>query len=271
MISPSSEAPAGPLRRNGALILLLAALLTAGMLRLPHREIKAMHVDETTQALKLRDLMDGQYRYDPVDHHGPTLLYATVPVKWLSPAKTWNDLTESQLRLVPALFGIGLLALLWLVRDGLSRVELAWGALAVAVSPLMVFYSRYYIMEMLLVFFTFAAMGCGWRFYQTRRTGWLAGAGISFGAMHATKETSVLHFAGMAAGLAVAALAGVLTGGKDRGTFVEWRKSLPTRQHLLVLVISAVVSSVTLFSQFFTKPAGVWDSIATYLKMLGCI
>lgn len=242
-----------------------------------------MHVDETTQSLKLREMMDGKYRYDPVDHHGPTLLYATLPVKWLSPAETWNDLTESQLRLVPALFGMGLLALLWLVRDAFSRAELAWGALAVAASPLMVFYSRYYIMEMLLVFFTFAGIGCGWRFFQTRKTAWLAGAGVCFGAMHATKETCVLHFAAMAAGLVVAGLTGVnwsgrrhaeagmqenSNGGKP-GILDQIRQTLPTRKQAVMLVAAAAVSSAVLFSQGFTKPEGIWDSIATYLKMIG--
>lgn len=273
-----SDAPSSPpVVRRCALFLLLLAVLAGAYLRFPERQIKFMHVDETTQALKLEEMMVGKYHYDPVDHHGPTLLYATLPVKWLSPAKTWNDLTESQVRLVPALFGMGLLALLWLVRDGFSRAELAWGAVAVAVSPLMVFYSRYYIMEMLLVFFTMAGMGCGWRFFQSRKTGWLAGTGICFGAMHATKETCVLHFAAMAAGLAVAGLPGILQRhpakenpeAEPAGFSGRIRSFLPTRRQFFVLLGSAALTSMVLFSQGFTKPEGIWDSIATYLKMIG--
>ncbi|MES2705821.1 MAG: phospholipid carrier-dependent glycosyltransferase [Verrucomicrobiota bacterium] len=267
----SSEAGAhsGAPKLTCALVLLILAWVAGSALRFPHREIKTMHVDETTQSLKLRDMMDGKYRYDPVDHHGPTLLYATVPLKWFSVVNTWNDLTESRLRLIPAIFGIGLLALLWLVRDGFSPLELSWGALAVAVSPLMVFYSRYYIMEMLLVFFTFAAIGCGWRFYVTRRTAWLAGSGIFLGAMHATKETCVLHFAAMGAGLAGLAVVDLFARNGGPGRQGRIRMNLPDRKQLMVLCLSAIASSVVLFSQFFTRPAGVWDSIATYLKMIG--
>jgi predicted membrane-bound mannosyltransferase len=36
----------------------------------------------------------------------------------------------------------------------LGRAETLWAALYLAISPAMVFYSRYYIHEMLLVFFT---------------------------------------------------------------------------------------------------------------------
>ena len=198
----SPEARAGAHDLTRALLLMLLALVMASYLRFPDRAAKPMHVDETTQAVKLGELMAGHYKYDPVDHHGPTLLYATLPVKWFSSARTWNDLTESQLRLVPVLFGMGLLLLLLLVGDGFSSSEMAWGALAVAVSPAMVFYSRYYIMEMLMVFFTFGLIGCGWRFYLTRRTFWMVGAGVFAGLMHATKETCVLQFAAASGSLA---------------------------------------------------------------------
>ena len=43
-----------------------------------------------------------------------------------------------------------------------------WAAIFIAVSPAMVFYSRYFIHEMLLVFFTALTMGAGWRYVQAR-------------------------------------------------------------------------------------------------------
>ena len=62
------------------------------------------------------------------------------------------------------IFGIGLIGLLLLLTDGLGKTAVATAALLTAISPAMVFYSRYYIQEMLLVFFTLAALGCGWRY-----------------------------------------------------------------------------------------------------------
>ena len=60
-----------------ALLLMLVAFVAACVLRFPSRELKTMHTDEATQAVKLHEMMEGQYQYDPKDHHGPTLLYST--------------------------------------------------------------------------------------------------------------------------------------------------------------------------------------------------
>ena len=112
----SPEARAGAHDLTRALLLMLLALVMASYLRFPDRAAKPMHVDETTQAVKLGELMAGHYKYDPVDHHGPTLLYATLPVKWFSSARTWNDPD-----LEPAKIGSGP------IRHGFAPAALAGG------------------------------------------------------------------------------------------------------------------------------------------------
>ena len=47
--------------------------------------------------------------------------------------------------MVPVLFGVGLILIFGLMVDGLGRGGTVWAALAAAISPAMVFYSRYYI------------------------------------------------------------------------------------------------------------------------------
>jgi len=133
----------------------------------------------------------------------------------------------------------------------------------------MVFYSRYFIMEVLLVFFTFGCIGSGWRYFMTRKPGWLVWAGIFAGLMHATKETCVLHFAAMGTGLFVAYGTDFWSAGSGLGVVNRTRKQPLQRRHLIYFLIAAVVTSVMLFSQFFTKWGGVWDSVATYVNMLG--
>ncbi len=263
--SPEARADATQLSR--ALLLLLAAFVAACVLRFPDREIKTMHTDEATQAVKLHELMEGRYQYDPVDHHGPTLLYSRNALNLLS-GTTWEEMTESKLRLTPALYGVALLLLLVLAFDGMGKMALAWSAVFIAVSPLMVFYSRYFIMEVLLVFFTFACIGCGWRFFMTRKPGWLAWSGLSAGLMHATKETCVLHFMAMGAALFVTYGANFWSAGAGLGVVNRTRKSPVKRRHLLIFCAGALVASVTVFSQFFTEWRGVWDSVATYWNML---
>jgi predicted membrane-bound mannosyltransferase len=51
-------------------------LIVAGWLRLHDLGSRPMHADEANQAVKLGALLErGEYRFDPYDHHGPTLYY----------------------------------------------------------------------------------------------------------------------------------------------------------------------------------------------------
>jgi predicted membrane-bound mannosyltransferase len=163
-----------------------------------------MHADEANQAVKLGELLDaGRYKFDPRDHHGPTLYYAALPVAWLRGEHSLATLTETTVRLVPAFFGTLSVILVIMVgaafsRDGSRRGDFTaaqpeiglarqaarcWPALAagmfVAVSPPSVYYSRYFIQETLLVTFTLATILCAQRWWRTGYTRWAVGAGVS--------------------------------------------------------------------------------------------
>jgi uncharacterized protein (TIGR03663 family) len=187
------------------LLLVSILLVAAGALavRLPRLAQRPMHCDEANQAAKTGLLLEqGHYDYDPLDHHGPSLYWLTLPSLWLRSVSDFAASTEVDYRLVPVAFGAALVLLILLLADGLGAGPAILAGLLVAISPAMVFYSRYYIQETLLVFFTAAALGCGWRYYRRGRLGWGIATGASLGMMHATKETWVLA--------AAAALAAVL-------------------------------------------------------------
>ena len=132
---------------------ILAVCAGAAVLRLARLDSRLMHPDEANQAVKFRRLLEqGEYVYDPFEHHGPTLNYLTLPVARAASAEKLSEVSESQLRLLPALFGALLVGLVWLVRNELGRAAAFCAAALTAVSPAMVFYSRYYIHETLLVF-----------------------------------------------------------------------------------------------------------------------
>jgi len=250
-------------RRTTFVALILAVAAGALAFRLPRLALRPLHCDEAVEAVKTGILFDtGVYRYDPHEYHGPTLHYLTVPFLWLSGARSFADSSETTYRLVPVAFGAALVLLLLLVGDGIGRPAAVVAGVLTAVSPAMLFYSRYYIHEMLLVFFTAAAIGSGWRYFRSRRLGWAVAAGACVALMHATKETSVLALAAM--GLALAARAG-------------WRKlwgeragpaGLPKAGHVALAIAVAVAVSVTLFSSFFTNWRGPLDSLLTYRSYL---
>lgn len=252
------------MKRTAAFGALLVAIAAGGLaLRLPQLGRRVVHTDEAVHAYKLNELLTtGRYVYDPTEYHGPTLYYCTLPVTWLSGARDWRALTPAVCRIVPVLFGAGLILLLLLVADGLGRgAALAAGVLT-AVSPAMSFYSRYYIQETLLVFFTFLVVGAGWRYARSGRTAWLLLAGAGLGLMQATKETCVIAWGAMLAALAATAL----------WTRRRQRTENPRRGRTGVIVGALVVAaavSVTLLSGFFANlqgPVDAWRTYATYLN-----
>ncbi len=233
-------------------------------LRVPHLGQRPMHTDESVHAYKFLGLWQhGEYRYDPNEYHGPSLYYFSLPVVWASGANTPGQLTEATLRAVTVVFGLGLILLLPLLADGLGRTATWWAALFTAVSTAFVYYSRYYIHEVPLVFFTVLFGGAVWRYLQKPALGWALLAGAALGLMQATKETFVFNLAAMAV-----AAAGVLVfapGRKAAGQNLLGRLRLG---HILAAVALALALSVVLFSSFFTNATGPLDSLRTYLPWL---
>jgi uncharacterized protein (TIGR03663 family) len=185
-----------------AMVFILAAALG---LRLPRLGDRPFHGDEAVHAVKFRDLWEqGRYEYDPNEYHGPTIYYAALPVVAAKGRAVFAETQEADYRLAIALIGAGMLLLYPLLRDGLGSTGVLWAALLTAVSSPFVFYSRYFIQEMVLACVTLALIACWWRYHVSGRTAWLMGAALSAGLVIATKETSVLTFAALALGLRIA-------------------------------------------------------------------
>lgn len=243
-------------------ILILLATALAVWLRAPRLGERPMHNDEAVNAVKFGKLWEtGIFQYDPNEHHGPSLYYATLALSWLTRAPGFDHFSENRLRLVTVIFGVGLLLLLPLVSDGLGRSALAWAAFFTALSPALVFYSRYFIHEMLLVLFAFLALAAAWRYWRSRRLGWVLLAGGAIGLMDATKETFVISLAA----------AGIAWGLNQAWTRVIDASGEPVRTHpVKAWHVAAgfglwVSVAVIVFSSFFTNPSGPLDSLRSYL------
>src|ERR1700739_1129387 len=133
-------------------------LVTAAVLRLYHLSLKPLHHDEGVNAYFLgRLLRQGIYQYDPANYHGPTLYYFALLISsFIEMFSRPNELTTVAIRLVPALFGIATVALLLGLRKQVGDIGVLAAAALLAVSPAAVYFSRDFIHEALLVFFTLA-------------------------------------------------------------------------------------------------------------------
>jgi uncharacterized protein (TIGR03663 family) len=243
----------------------LVPVLLAAALRFPALAARPMHADEAVHADKFGTLLEGGgYTYDPSEYHGPTLYYLTLPSAWLQGARTYVALDEVTLRAVPASLGVALVAAHLGAAPFLGTAGAAVAALLAALSPAMVFYSRYYIHETPLVFFSFGALlAAGW---YLRRPGALPAlvAGACVGLMHATKETAPIAVGSMLLALALTLLADRWSGQAVR----DLRSVVRPRDALLAVLAAALVSSL-LFSSFLDHPRGLLDSVRAYGIYLG--
>lgn len=246
-----------PNKRTAFWILLFVMVLSGGaFFRLWRLDVRPMHTDEAVHAEKFGTLLEeGSYFYDPHEFHGPTLNYATLISAFLRGEKSYAEIKETTLRLVPAVFGIALILTPLFFLKGLNLRAVFFASLLIAFSPAFVFYSRYYIPEMLLVCFTALFMGALWRFIRSGKLIWVILTGTFLGLMHASKETFVFSI--------IAAIAAfiVCLAGKTRSFKIK-------RWHLAAGLCSAITTSVLFYSSFGSNWHGVIDSIATYAVWL---
>ena len=128
----------------------LAIFLLAVLVRFCFLDLKLFHHDEAIHAwFSYQLLTTGEYLYDPV-YHGPFLYYVTSAMFALFGS---SDLIG---RILPCVFGCAVILLIyWIYRMGyLNGKVAAVSALFVAVSPQMVYFSRFLRNDVFVIFFS---------------------------------------------------------------------------------------------------------------------
>lgn len=290
----SNAAPVRPVAAETAdiperawLIAVIAILLIAAALRLYDLNLVPLHHDEGVNGnFLVRLVRDGEYRYDPENYHGPTLYYFSALIPWLTrllfgvAARDHYGLTTFTIRLVPVLFGLGTIGLVFMLRRRLGTIATLSAGLMLAVSPGAVYLSRYYIHETQFVFFTLGIVVAGLRYYDTRNPTYLLLASASAALLFATKETAMIS-----AGVLLIAFASTHVyrwlyratmgspSGKSRKAAVQenaFRRFVDEigMPNLLISAAIAVIVFVFLnvlfYSSFFNNSQGVYDSLKTF-------
>src|ERR1700730_10263975 len=161
----------------------------AAFLRLFLLSIKPPHFDEGINGwfVDAHIIKEGFYQYDPTNYHGPLHFYVLFLFQTLFGRNLWA------LRLPVVLVGISCVWLTLKFEPFVGRMVSRLAALAMAVSPGFVFYSRYSIHEVWLLLFTmlfFYGLFGLWKF-GTANYLWCAGMGLT--GMILSKETYILH------------------------------------------------------------------------------
>lgn len=164
----------------------LVIFLVAAALRLYQlTTLRPFHHDEGVNGFFMTRLVrEHAYKYDPANYHGPSLYYFTLPLTKIFGFESFS------LRIEPVIFGLGIIVLIFMLGRRLGGPAALWGAAMVAVSPGMVYISRYFIHEMMVLFFTLGII-VAYAYYNERPSIWsLFGGAASAGFLFATKETA---------------------------------------------------------------------------------
>ena len=217
--------------------------------------MKPPHFDEGINGWFVDQLIKtGFYKYDPTNYHGPLHFYVLL----LSETLFGRNLIA--LRLPVVLVSIGCVWLTFKFEPFVGRTVSRLAALAMAVSPGFVFYGRYSIHEVWILFFTmlmFLGLFGLWKF-GTARYLWCVGIGLA--GMILSKETYVLHVGCALIAVPVCALT---------NRFSKMEELRPAEQSwdyidLAVVAGTAVALIVVFYSGFFFHWTGVRDLFEAY-------
>jgi uncharacterized protein (TIGR03663 family) len=147
---------------------------------------RPLHHDESIHAHQSHTLMkDGTWRYDPA-YHGPFLYYANALVYRLL------GVTNTTARLLPAIFGLVLIAAAIPLSRWIGQRAAIGYALLVLISPHFTYFSRFIREVLYSLVFTLGTVLAFQMFLETDRARWLTLAAMSFALAGITKENAYM-------------------------------------------------------------------------------
>jgi len=269
----------------------LVILFVAAALRLPELALNPFHHDEGVNGFFTTNLVrQGVYTYDPANYHGPSLYYFALASEVLF------GLTTEAMRLVPVLFGLLLVVLVFPLRRYLGPVATLSAAGLLALSPGEVYVSRYFIHEMLLASLSLALVVASVFYLDRREPKHLLAGAVAAALLFATKETGIITVAVLLIAVIVGHFyvrwrrpqrrraRGARPSPRKKSVWIDGveyrattadepaegplgtlsRAGIPA-EHVAGAAVVFLVIYVLLYSSFFTNfPQGLVDSLATF-------
>ena len=233
----------------------IGVIVTAAFLRFDDLAERPMHADEATGARIMAKRMEEQGgEFNPKHYHGPLLADLTMPVCLVRGESTWVELTKGSLRFVTAVAGLLLVLVPLLWRRRFGDVSALAAATLIATSPLLVYFSRMFIHESLLVLCGAILLGLVLAFPRWGLPG------LALGLMFAAKESFAISVLAWCAAIGLLLLQEFKSLSKQ--VIVDW-----LRKYGKGLIISAGLAAFTAlicYTHGFTHLKGATDAMKTY-------
>ncbi len=171
--------------RRAEVAAFFAILILAVFLRFYQLDVRPLHHDESVHAWFSYNLNLNTYTYDPT-YHGPFQFYIANAIFSIAGA---SDFTA---RLLPVFFGILLVGLAYPLRKQIGVAGYIILAFFLAISPSMLYYSRFFRNDIYMAVFSLTMVICTLRFVENQRALYLFIAGIAAALSFAAKENAVI-------------------------------------------------------------------------------
>lgn len=228
-----------------------AILLAGFLLRVWGLGDRAMHHDESLHAYYSWRFFVGQgYSYDPL-MHGP-FQFELVPLLYLIIGPG-----ELAARLLAALLGTMMVILPFFLRHHLTRPGALLASLMIAISPGMVYFSRFIRDDIYLATFALILFICIVRYLETHQNRYVYAGAVAFALGLAAMEAAYLLALTFGSFLLVEGLREYLSARPGPVLAALKATSIDT---WLTGVAIFVALTVVMYSTFFTNPYGIWDT-----------
>ena len=167
-------------------ILWIVLLIVAFLSRTIGLGDRAMSHDESLHTVYSWQLFDGRgYQHQPM-MHGPLKFILNPVMYFLFGVNDWSA------RILVALFGVAMVASVWMMRRWLGRTGAFITALIYTISPALLYHSRYIRDEVMLTALLVFLVIAMFRYLETRSTKWLVLNAVALGFAFLTMEASFI-------------------------------------------------------------------------------
>ncbi len=166
-----------------------ALMLVAAGMRFWDLGARALHHDESLHSWTAWKIFEGQgYHHEPW-MHGPFQFFSTAFGFFMFGDSGYTA------RLVPVIFGSALVALPYFLRHRLGTLGAFLAAAGIALSPTLLYFSRFPHNEIYIAFFTLGLITCLWRYVDDQKPLYLYAAALLLGLSFATKVSTFINAA----------------------------------------------------------------------------
>jgi len=234
---------------------LISLLLCSALLRCLFLTLKSPHFDEGVYGFFVQEIWrKGFFPYDPSNFHGPAYYYALQLAEQIFGRGIFG------FRLMSGIFSWLTIVYVWRMNKFFGEVAI-WAALAIAVSPSAVFYSRYAMHESMFVLFQVLFVHHYFDFISEKNATSACKMGIYAALCFANKETTIIF---LFCFLFSALLTEMFSKKKRFGEVFAFLKDKDILKFIFLGILSASALTFFLFSGLFSEPVRVFDFFRAY-------